>query len=237
MKRFGSLSLILVLVLAVVLVGCGTTITGNSNPGPDGSLEAEDLETGQDEGSIAQDEALVDDQGQSADNGSKAENSAVAEPGQNPETSQGADKEAGNGETGGGAKKLTCTYSINCSTIFDNLDKINPAVLDLQPKDGWIFSPSSEEFLEGESVFDILVRITRREKIHMEFNSNPALNSKYVEGINNLYEFDAGELSGWTYKVNGLGMGYGSSSSYPRFGDIIEWVYTCDQGRDVGYEP
>lgn len=29
-------------------------------------------------------------------------------------------------------------------------------------------------------------------------------NSAYIEGINNLYEFDCGELSGWMYKVNGL---------------------------------
>ena len=68
----------------------------------------------------------------------------------------------------------------------------------------------------------------------MESNSNPVLMSKYVEGIHNLYEFDAGELSGWTYKINGKGVGYGSSSSYPSDGDTVEWVYTCDQGRDVG---
>ena len=93
------------------------------------------------------------------------------------------------------------------------------------------------EFAEGDSVFDILLRVTRDEGIHMESNSNPALKSKYVEGIHNLYEFDAGELSGWTYKINGKGMGYGSSSSYPKDGDVIEWVYTCDQGRDVDVTP
>ena len=68
----------------------------------------------------------------------------------------------------------------------------------------------------------------------MESNSNPALKSKYVEGIHNLYEFDAGELSGWTYKINGEGVGYGSSSSYPVDGDKIEWIYTCNQGKDIG---
>lgn len=129
---------------------------------------------------------------------------------------------------------LKCTFSINCGTIFDNLNKIDSAIVETLPRDGWIYKAKEVEFTEGESVFDILLRITRQEKIHMESNSNPALKSKYVEGIHNLYEFDAGELSGWTYKINGEGMGYGSSSSYPVDGDKIEWIYTCDQGRDIG---
>lgn len=129
---------------------------------------------------------------------------------------------------------LKCTFSINCGTVFDNLDKIDSAIVEILPRDGWIYKTKEVEFTEGESVFDILLRITKQEKIHMESNSNPALKSKYVEGIHNLYEFDAGELSGWTYKINGEGMGYGSSSSYPVDGDKIEWIYTCDQGRDIG---
>jgi hypothetical protein len=132
---------------------------------------------------------------------------------------------------------LKCTLSINCSTVFDNLNKIDAAIVDTLPKDGWIYPAKEVEFTEGESVFDILQRVVKEEKIHMESNSNPALKSKYVEGIHNLYEFDAGELSGWTYKVNGKGMGYGSSSSFPKDGDIVEWIYTCDQGRDAGVIP
>jgi hypothetical protein len=126
-----------------------------------------------------------------------------------------------------------CLFSINCSTVFDNADKIKDSILEILPQDGWIYAETEVALIEGESVFDILLRVTKSEKIHMEFSSNPALNSKYVEGINNLYEFDAGELSGWTYMINGKSVGYGSSSSYPKDGDVIEWVYTCDQGRDV----
>lgn len=147
------------------------------------------------------------------------------------------DKGPGKTDTDTSGKKLSLTFSIGCHTIFDNLDKINESVLSLQPKNGWIYQPREIEFEEGESVFDILLRTSKKEKIHMEFNSNPGLNSKYVEGINNLYEFDVGELSGWTYKLNGQVLGHGSSSSYPKDGDLVEWVYTCDQGRDVGFKP
>ena len=68
----------------------------------------------------------------------------------------------------------------------------------------------------------------------MEFVNTPIYNSAYIEGINNLYEFDAGELSGWMYCVNGEFPNYGSSGYKVKPGDKIEWHYSCDLGRDVG---
>ena len=59
-------------------------------------------------------------------------------------------------------------------------------------------------------------------------------NSAYVEGINNLYEFDVGSLSGWMYSVNGWFPNYGCSRYALQNGDVVEWVYTCDLGYDVG---
>ena len=61
----------------------------------------------------------------------------------------------------------------------------------------------------------------------------PAYNSAYIEGINNIYEFDGGELSGWTYLVNGKVPGVGCSEYKVKNGDVIEWLYTCDMGRDL----
>ena len=59
-------------------------------------------------------------------------------------------------------------------------------------------------------------------------------NSHYIEGINNLYEFDCGELSGWMYSVNGWYPNYGCSRYQVQDGDVIEWHYTCDLGEDLG---
>ena len=50
----------------------------------------------------------------------------------------------------------------------------------------------------------------------------------------NLYEFDVGNKSGWMYKVNGWFPNYGCSRYQLKDGDVIEWVYTCDLGDDVG---
>ena len=76
----------------------------------------------------------------------------------------------------------------------------------------------------------------KNNKIHFEFVNAPLYGSTYVEGIGNLYEFDCGELSGWMYKVNGSFPNYGCSKYILSPGDKIEWVYTCDLGKDIGGE-
>ena len=133
-----------------------------------------------------------------------------------------------------GSTAYTCTISISCSTINDNMDLCDPAKADLVPADGWILQPMTVIFYEGESVFNVLQRVCKQQKIHMEFENTPIYNSAYIEGIHNLYEFDVGELSGWMYKVNEWFPNYGCSRYALHDGDVICWVYTCDLGRDVG---
>jgi len=131
-------------------------------------------------------------------------------------------------------KALTATLSISAEAILNNIDLLDKEKVELVPEDGVIFSPREVTFYEGESVFNLLLREMKQNKIHMEFVNTPIYNSAYIEGINNLYEFDCGELSGWMYKVNGWFPNYGSSRYQLQEGDVIEWVYTCDLGRDVG---
>ena len=133
-----------------------------------------------------------------------------------------------------GDAEYTCTLSISCATILDNMDLCNKEKRELVPEDGWILKPMTVTFYEGESVFNILQRTCKQQKIHMEFENTPVYNSAYIEGINNLYEFDVGNLSGWMYRVNGWFPNYGCSRYQLKDGDVIEWVYTCDLGKDVG---
>ncbi|MEG1661606.1 MAG: DUF4430 domain-containing protein, partial [Clostridiales bacterium] len=92
----------------------------------------------------------------------------------------------------------------------------------------------SATFYQGESVFNVLQRVCKQKAIHMEFVNTPIYNSAYIEGINNLYEFDVGELSGWMYQVNGWFPNYGCSRYPLQAGDVVTWLYTCDLGRDIG---
>lgn len=133
-----------------------------------------------------------------------------------------------------GTTAYTCTISISCATILDNIDLCDPEKVELVPEDGWILKSTVVTFYEGESVFNVLQRTCKQLKIHMEYVNTPIYNSAYIEGIHNLYEFDVGELSGWMYKVNEWFPNYGCSRYQLQNGDEINWVYTCDLGYDVG---
>lgn len=130
---------------------------------------------------------------------------------------------------------LTCTFSISCSTILDNMNDLDPDKVELVPEDGWILKPTKVVFYEGESVYDVLARVCKDNKIHMESSWTPVFNSRYVEGINNIYEIDCGSQSGWMYSVNDWFPNYGCSRYELKQGDVVEWKYTCKGlGADIG---
>lgn len=128
----------------------------------------------------------------------------------------------------------SCTISISCATILDNLGKLDPKKTELVPDDGWLLPETKVALQEGDSVFDLLLRACLENNLHMEYVDTPLYNSAYIEGIGNLYEFDCGNESGWMYSVNGMFPNYGCSQYILQDSDAIRWVYTCDLGRDVG---
>lgn len=133
-------------------------------------------------------------------------------------------------------KAYNCTFSIECSTILNNLEDLDPDKRELVPSNGIILAPTKVTFYEGESVFDVLQRVCKEKGIHLESSWTPIYNSAYIEGIHNLYEFDCGELSGWMYRVDGWYPNYGCSRYQLADGEVVEWRYTCDLGKDVGCE-
>ena len=135
-------------------------------------------------------------------------------------------------------KPVTVTLEIRCDTLSSDMSKLeNPAIKDYIPADGVILAKTTYKGTTDNSVFDALNTLCRNNDIQLEFSYTPIYESYYIEGINYLYEFDCGSLSGWMYKVHGWCPNYGCSSSYLKDGDVIEWVYTCDLGKDVGDNP
>jgi hypothetical protein len=128
----------------------------------------------------------------------------------------------------------TCVISIECLTILDHLQELEPGKETLVPEDGVILAPCEVAFDEGETVFDVLQRVCREKKIHMESSQTPGDGGAYIEGINNLYEFDCGSGSGWMYSVNDWYPNFSSSSYQLEQGDVVQWRYTCDLGNDIG---
>ena len=140
--------------------------------------------------------------------------------------------------TGCGAGKKwkdgKCTISIECSSILDNMEDLKETKKEFVPSDGWILKETEVSFKGGETAFDVLKQICGEQGIHMASRYTPLYKSYYVEGINQLYEFDCGKNSGWMYSVNGKYPNYGCSSYRLEDGDKIEWRYTCNLGSDVG---
>jgi len=135
-----------------------------------------------------------------------------------------------------GENGLSCTVFISCEVLLDNMDMLDKDKHEMVPADGIILPVTTVSFEEGDDVFTLLQRVCRENKIHLEFSEDPIYSSAYVEGLNNLYEFDGGELSGWYYSANGWFPNYGSSRYVLEDGDVIEWHYSCDMGHDLeGY--
>lgn len=205
-------------------------------------------------------QAKTDDASSSAEDGNDAKQSDSANDGESKKSSN-AEREQGSQSTESGQKDkyLTdpipsgkpkpvepqdqvvedktnyCTLSISCATILDNMDNLLKSKVDLVPEDGWLLKPQRVEFNEGESVYDVLLRVCKENEIHMEASWTPIYNSAYIEGIGNLYEFDCGYMSGWMYKVNDWFPNYGSSRYELKNGDVVEFKYTCNgYGADIG---
>ena len=110
----------------------------------------------------------------------------------------------------------TVFISIRCDTVLQNYDELDKVLQSDKyvPQNGVILPETEYVLRPGDTVFDILDRA--------------------VQGINYLYEFSCGPLSGWMYQVNGEFPNYGCSKYKLKDGDRIAWVYTCDLGKDVG---
>lgn len=134
----------------------------------------------------------------------------------------------------------TVYLTIRCDTILDNYDKLETGLRSDKyvPKDGMILEKKEYVLRPGDTVFDILKRATRQNRIQLEYQGQEAnqYGTVYIQGINNIYEFSCGELSGWMYTVNQQFPDKGASAYELKDQDSIEWVYSCDLGRDIGVD-
>lgn len=128
----------------------------------------------------------------------------------------------------------SCTITIRCNVLLDKLDELSLGVASLVPEDGCLLEETTVLLEEGDSAFDVLQRVAQEQQLHLEFSTSPMYGSTYIEGLCNLYEMDCGPLSGWTYRVNEVFPGYGTSEYTISDGDEIFILYTCDLGADVG---
>lgn len=130
------------------------------------------------------------------------------------------------------SKKNTVTITIRCDTAVNNGMHLESKWAGIVPASGVILPVTTVEIEEGDTVFDVLAFVCEKYKIHMSYRGGTS-SGCYVDGINNLYEFDGGRWSGWMYCVNDWYPNYGCGVYYVKPGEVIEWNYTCDLGCDL----
>lgn len=117
------------------------------------------------------------------------------------------------------------TLTVRCDTVVGRSDS------EYIPADGVILPITELEIEEGDTVYDSLVEAARLHSIQLEYNGSQKM--PYIVGIGYLYEFDFGDLSGWSYRVNGESPSVGCGEYVLADGDFVEWLYTCELGNDL----
>ena len=191
-------------------------------------VDGEDTPDAQDEFATEQVQQELDlAVGEGANRASGSESAGSQAPSEGP--SQGA------AAVEGDIPAQTCTIEVRCDTILDNMGDLAPGKSSCVPGNGVILAASTVRFAQGDTVLDVLKAASSATGLQLEYSYTPGYGSYYVEGINNLYEFDCGNESGWMYKVNGWFPNYGCSEYQVRDGDVIVWCYTCKgYGADLG---
>ncbi|MBD9061614.1 MAG: DUF4430 domain-containing protein [Ruminococcaceae bacterium] len=135
-------------------------------------------------------------------------------------------------ESGGGPVRVTVLAE--CSTVLSHMDIIDSAVNlpEVVPEDGVIIARCEVSLPEGATAFDALAAAARKQRVRVDYTGSAY--GTYVRGIGYVTEFGFGELSGWMYTVNGEFPDVSVSDRVLGSGDVVEFRYTCDLGRDVG---
>ena len=117
-------------------------------------------------------------------------------------------------KTGGG----TVTMEIRCDVILgmEGSEKY--------PADGVLMPLTEFSIAPEETALDLLYDAVKVYTLQTEVDGSGE--TAYVRGIESLYEFDFGDLSGWTYTVNGERPSVGCGGFPLHDGDRVVWAYT-----------
>lgn len=95
----------------------------------------------------------------------------------------------------------TCTLTIECTAVLDNMSSLKAGHEKYVPDDGYILSNKKMTVSKGDTVYNVLKEACSENGIRLTASNSTF--GIYVSGINNIDEKDCGKNSGWTYWVNG----------------------------------
>ena len=120
------------------------------------------------------------------------------------------------------------------SSSDKNASKITFTISAYTVTDEEIYPPNTLYVAEDSTVFEILSEVCRTENIQLDYEKNSVYGLAYIKGINSIYEYDHGDLSGWMYRVNGELPNIGCGYYKVKDGDTVEILYSTNIGRDLG---
>ena len=132
-----------------------------------------------------------------------------------------------------GKKIGTATLLISAENATYNRDILSQTARDVVPTDGIILNELSFDVYEKESCYQAIKRVLQDMKMQVEFVGDQDSPSAYIKGLNNLYEKDAGDQSGWFYSVNNVLPSVGMNHYYLKDGDSVRIDYSLNYGEDL----
>ena len=110
---------------------------------------------------------------------------------------------------------------------------------------GTIIGATKVPYEAGDSMADVTVRLLDAMEIKYDYTGKVEdgfylaaledfeLNGTYYATFG---EFDAGSLSGWCVRLNNWHINQSCSAFSVEDGDVISWLYTCQNGADIGVD-
>lgn len=108
---------------------------------------------------------------------------------------------------------------------------------------GEIVAPTQVPYAEGDTVAKVTLRLLDALKIGYSYTGS-VTSGFYLGALKNfevddtpydsMAEKDAGEGSGWMITLNNWFIDKGASDFTVKNGDVVEWKYSCQTGRDIG---
>jgi hypothetical protein len=217
MKRIlKMMTLLFVLVLSFSLIGCSSTASSSKEKQePKKGKTTETVKIKPEKSSNISKESTIS---------VKEKKDTVSKT--TPETSKQTEAVVQQKTATSSNSKTTTSSTSKTRTTKSNQVPLKTVTLSITgPKDHkGILSSSKVTIKDGETIFDVLLHATKKAGIQVDYDGGGA--TAYVNGIDNIYEFDYGPRSGWLFKLNGVSLTKSSGLVKIKAGDRIECYYT-----------
>ncbi|MFC5703228.1 DUF4430 domain-containing protein [Cohnella faecalis] len=223
-------------ILLTASVGCAESATNGTPPSSPASVapssplsqpETKDATDTEASAGPADASASASSSPQAADASSKASAAPSEEPSNGSKPSDEA-ASSSKPSPNAGDKKPRGAKPVESPSPSPSAETANAATLTIVGNKEWgiVLAPEEVSLKKGDTAASVLKRAGKAHRLVVDARGSGSLT--YIEGIDGLYEFDDGPLSGWKYRVNGVVMGVGAGAYEMKPGDRVEWYYVSE---------